>query len=312
MKKQIIQITAAALVTLLLLASLVGCIRLIEYPADTTGEEEEIAPDQTEPETLPDSETESSTDEISESEPTDRTEPPTPDVTDEPDTEPPTEVPTESPTEAPTEPPTEEPTEAPTEPETTPPEVGEKIKIYIDQGHNPTGAHNAGAEGNGLKEQDITYTVGVMLAELLHADGRFEVCLSRPTVETVLGSTNNESLAARADGANAWGADYFISIHANSHTTSTAHGIEAFAYSSAGEGYTLGGKIVNALVDSTGLESRGMKTRTDLYVLKHTAMPAVLVELGFISNPTEAALMGSKPELFAQGIYNGIVAYFQP
>ena len=65
------------------------------------------------------------------------------------------------------------------------------------------------------------------------------------------------------------------------------------------------------LVATTGLASRGMKTRTDLYVLKHTVMPAALVEIGFLTNPTDVALMGSNPALFAQGIYNGIVAYFQ-
>ena len=184
----------------------------------------------------------------------------------------------------------------------------EKIKIYIDQGHNPHTV-NTGAEGNGFKEQDITYAVGILLAELLCADERFEVCLSRPAADTVLGTTQSESLAARADGANGWGADYFISIHANAHTTSEAHGIEAFSYSKEVEGYPLGEKIVKALVESTGLESRGMKTRTDLYVLRNTVMPAVLVELGFITNPTEAAMMNDRPELFAKGIYDGIVAH---
>ena len=43
------------------------------------------------------------------------------------------------------------------------------IRIFIDQGHNPSGP-NTGAEGNGLIEQDITYTVGLYLAELLSAD----------------------------------------------------------------------------------------------------------------------------------------------
>ena len=88
------------------------------------------------------------------------------------------------------------------------------IKIFIDQGHNPSGP-NTGAEGFGLKEQDITYQVGKELAELLRADDRFEVRLSRNTPEERLGTSNTTSLAARVRAANAWPADYFISIHAN-------------------------------------------------------------------------------------------------
>jgi N-acetylmuramoyl-L-alanine amidase len=52
-----------------------------------------------------------------------------------------------------------------------------------------------------------------------------------------------------------------------------------------------------------------MFVRPGLYVLKKTNMPATLVEIGFISNPTEAALMRSNPGLFARGIYNGIVEF---
>ena len=68
------------------------------------------------------------------------------------------------------------------------------IKIYIDQGHNPSNP-NAGAEGNGLREQDINYEVGILTAQLLAADPNYEVRLSRPTPETSLGTTNAESLA---------------------------------------------------------------------------------------------------------------------
>ena len=77
------------------------------------------------------------------------------------------------------------------------------IKIFIDQGHNPSGP-NTGAEGFGLKEQDITYRVGKELAALLRADERFEVRLSRNTPEERLGTSNATSLAARVRAANAW------------------------------------------------------------------------------------------------------------
>ena len=94
------------------------------------------------------------------------------------------------------------------------------IKIYIAQGHNPNNP-NAGAEGSGFREQDLTYEIGQQTAALLAADPNFEVRLSRPTLETVLGSTNAESLAARVRDANTWGANYFISLHANASTIPT-------------------------------------------------------------------------------------------
>ncbi|MBR2721572.1 MAG: N-acetylmuramoyl-L-alanine amidase [Clostridia bacterium] len=183
------------------------------------------------------------------------------------------------------------------------------IKVYIDQGHNPQNP-NAGAEGNGLQEQNITYQVGQELAALLRANGNFEVRLSRPTPTTSLGSSNTTSLRARTADANAWGADIFISIHTNASSNPDATGVEAFAYSEPSPAFTLGEDIVAGISESTGLRNRGMKVRPGLYVLRKTAMPAVLVELGFISNPSDAALMDSRPDLFARGIYNGILEYY--
>ena len=101
-------------------------------------------------------------------------------------------------------------------------------KIYIDQGHNPENP-NAGAVGNGLREQDVTYRVGQDLAALLRRSGNWEVRLSRPTPETLLGTSNAPSLRARVDDANSWGADYFISIHTNASDNANASGVEAFA-----------------------------------------------------------------------------------
>ncbi len=183
------------------------------------------------------------------------------------------------------------------------------IKIYIDQGHNPE-APNGGAEGNGLREQDITYRVGIALAELLRANGSYEVRLSRPTATTSLGSSNTTSLRARVDDANAWGADYFISIHTNATTDPEVSGTEAFAYARDTAAFRLGKDIIEGITDITGLRDRGMKVRPGLYVLRKTAMPAVLVELGFITNPGDAALMNENPGLFARGIYNGILSFF--
>ena len=183
------------------------------------------------------------------------------------------------------------------------------IKIYIDQGHNPQNP-NAGAEGNGLREQDLTYEIGRLTAELLAADPRFEVRLSRPTAETVLGSSNAESLAARVNDANSWGADYFISLHANASTITSASGTEGYVYRGDSPAEDLSEDIVEGISEATGLADRGVFVRPSLYVLRRTQMPATLIELGFITNRGDAALMSEDPGLFAEGIYNGILEYF--
>ncbi len=182
------------------------------------------------------------------------------------------------------------------------------IKIYIDQGHNPQNP-NAGAEGNGLREQDIVYRIGIELAELLRANPNFEVRLSRPTPTSQLGSSNSESLRLRVNDANSWGADYFISLHTNASSLPAASGTEAFAYSEPSAAFSLGEDILRELSRITGLKNRGMKVRSGLYVLRKTQMPAVLVELGFITNAGDAALMNNSPALFARGIYEGILDY---
>ena len=184
------------------------------------------------------------------------------------------------------------------------------IKIYIDQGHNPRD-YNTGAEGNGFFEQDITYDIGVRLYDLLLANPEFTPRLSRPTPETVLGISNATSLTARVNDANSWGADVFISIHTNAATNPRASGSEALIYSRAlTVAFALATDILEELNLTTGLRNRGVIERPGLYVLRRTNMPAVLVEMGFISNPNDAELMAYSPQLFAEGIYRGILEYY--
>ena len=182
------------------------------------------------------------------------------------------------------------------------------IKIYIDQGHNPS-SPNAGAEGNGFVEQDITYEIGIRLYDLLRSNGNFDVRVSRPTPQTSLGNSNSSSLRIRVGEANAFGADYFISLHTNASTNSSVSGSEALVFSSPSVASMLGEDILLWLNRITGLRNRGIVNRPGLYVLRKTTMPAVLVEMGFISNASDAALMNNSPELFAEGIYNGILQY---
>ncbi len=183
------------------------------------------------------------------------------------------------------------------------------IKIYIDQGHNPVNP-NAGAEGFGLREQDIVFKIGTELARMLRENGNFEVRLSRPTPETQLGTSATTSLQARVNDANNWGADYFLSLHTNASVIESASGSEAFVYSSNSEAYNLAGNILYWLNQITGLQNRGITVRPGLFVLRRTNMPSVLLELGFITNYYDANLMNSQPELFAEGIYYGLLAYF--
>ena len=183
------------------------------------------------------------------------------------------------------------------------------IKIFIDQGHNPSGI-NTGAEGNGLREQDITYEVGRRLYNLLTQNPNFEARLSRPTPQTILGTSNTTSLRERVYLANSWPADYFLSIHTNGSTNPALNGTEVYVYREDSPAYFLALEIQNAIVNRMGTQDRGVKTNPSLYVLRNTDMPAALIELAFISNPTDAQKLESDPQGFATAIYQGLLSFF--
>lgn len=182
------------------------------------------------------------------------------------------------------------------------------IKIYIDQGHNPSGI-NAGAEGFGVREQDITYQVGQYLYNILSQDDRFEAKLSRPTPETSLGYNNTSSLRERVTQANEWPANYFISIHANASTNPMQNGSEVYVAASYTASWYLAMDVLSEIVRRTGTKYNGVIINPGLYVLRNTTMPAILVELGYITNYEDNQKMVNNGYQFAYGIYVGLLNY---
>lgn len=147
---------------------------------------------------------------------------------------------------------------------------------------------DSGAIGeNGTIEADINLIVSRGVYELLSP--YLQIKLTRED-DNSLGETIAEDLDQRAYVANKWQANLFVSIHCNSAADRTAHGFEVFCYKKGGEAEKLAQSIHDKCIEYLGLTDRGVK-EANFAVLRETNMPAVLVELAFISNPTEEGLL---------------------
>lgn len=151
-------------------------------------------------------------------------------------------------------------------------------KIFIDAGHNYSN-FNTGAVGNGMREQDITFEVAKELGEILQSVG-FETMLSRPTLQTNLGHDNNSSVNARWQMSNAWGADYFISLHVNA---AGGTGAESFYWDVLAEEFSR--TVLETYCREMGLRNRRNVLTSQWGVIRNTDCPAILFELAFIDSP---------------------------
>lgn len=182
-----------------------------------------------------------------------------------------------------------------------------KPKIFIDAGHNYS-KYDTGAQGNGLKEQNVTFEIGIRLKKLL-SDVGFNVKISRETKETNLGTTLNSSLAKRVSLAESFKADYFISLHCNAAEAKSANGTETYIYSNSSKSKPLAALINNNICKDLGTFNRGVKENPSLYVLRKTSMPSMLVETGFITNAKDAEKL-KKYDAYAKSICESICGYF--
>lgn len=185
-------------------------------------------------------------------------------------------------------------------------------RIVLDPGH---GGSDSGAHGpHGLLEKDVTLAISRKVQEILTDSGAI-VTMTRNTDVDVYGplASDRNELQARVDvGKRNPGNEIFVSIHCDAFTSPTAHGTSTFYYQTSFRGQLLAQCIQDEVVAATGLTGRGAKT-ANFYVLKHSPMPATLVETAFISNYHEEALLGD-PDFqatLAEAICKGISQYFR-
>ena len=183
--------------------------------------------------------------------------------------------------------------------------------IVLDPGH---GGSDSGAVGpSGAREKDVALQVAQKVQRLLEGAGA-HVVMTRTTDRDVYGAnaSSGQELQARVDVGNyAPGADLFLSIHCNAFSNPEANGTETYSYYGAAEGGRLAALLQEELVRAGGLRNRGAK-EANFYVLKHSNMPASLVELAFISNEREEALLTSAEfqDKMAFAIAKGLSRFF--
>jgi N-acetylmuramoyl-L-alanine amidase len=201
--------------------------------------------------------------------------------------------------------------------------------VFIDPGHG--GVYNQ-AQANGLIEKNVNLWLSLELRSQLQTAG-FDVGMTRTTdvalttrdLNTwhwdaargiwrfykdgkVMGDPPTDDLQARCNAANNAGADVYVSIHMNGSTSTGARGTETWSAPDDELGNSLSRYVQQAMIQETGMVNRGSK-EIDFYVLKWTNMPAILIEGGFITNPTDASLL--RTQAFRARMAKGIVTGLQ-
>ena len=233
---------------------------------------------------------------------------------------------------APTPEPTPTPTPEPT-PEPTPtPLPLEGAVICVDPGHCVTPEtgkghrelvsplsdetkplYTTGTAGANLTEEKLNLSVGLQLRDALEALGA-EVVMTREVSEITLGGIDRCKIAQEA------GADVHISIHANGWTDPDYNGAMVLVPygdllgtpSIVEESARLGELMIKAVCEHTGAKNLGTVQRSDLTAFNFSTIPCVFIEMGFMTNPREDALMET-PEYQAKivdGMVESLLAWY--
>lgn len=188
--------------------------------------------------------------------------------------------------------------------------------IVIDPGHG--GPDGGAVSQQGLVEKDITLSISLYLRDYLQEAGAL-VMMTRETDSDLahpetkkLARRKTEDLMKRIRMTKEKKADALISIHLNSFPSSKWSGAQTFYNPAREENKKLATLIQTELIRNLENTDRLAKQKGDIYILKESPIPTVLVEVGFLSNPQEAALLGNESyqKKVAASIYYGIVSYY--
>lgn len=179
------------------------------------------------------------------------------------------------------------------------------MKVAIDPGHGMSNASSGVFDPGAVKrvgnvtfaEADIVLRYGHTLKRLFEQNG-IEVFMTRTS------SADPAPVGDRARRATAAGCTHFVSLHLNAHNTAQANGVEV-QFRSIQKDKPLADAIQRRLLQITGLNNHHNDQRLDLAVLTFAPGPAVLIELGFITNETDRnfLLEGRNRDAICQGIF---------
>ncbi len=174
-----------------------------------------------------------------------------------------------------------------------------KKRIVIDAGHGGT---DVGATGGGIYEKNITLDVSEKVEAILKQRG-YQVKMTRPDDKFV-------SLQDRVTISENYNPDIFVSIHVNSSVRPEITGVETHYYHQYS--MSLAQTVHSAFASAVQSPNRGL-FKSKFYVINHTTCPAILVEIGFISNANERAQLISekRKQATAKSIADGIDNYFK-
>lgn len=172
-------------------------------------------------------------------------------------------------------------------------------RIVVDAGH---GGKDNGANRNGINEKDLNLSLALLLRDALTAKG-FKVYMTRNT-DVFLPLPQITAITNQVHP------DLFISIHHNASVNTAQHGIETYYFTP--QSIALARKVHSREINGVGERDGGMK-QARFYVIHHTDVPAILCEVGYVSNPDELnSLQGMERKLkTARSIADGVVDYLQ-
>ncbi|MBP2651732.1 MAG: cwlD 2 [Firmicutes bacterium] len=180
--------------------------------------------------------------------------------------------------------------------------------VVLDPGH---GGIYTGAINYGFRESDINLSVALKLRKKLARLGATVIMTRKRDVSLApAGSTLDADLQARVDVAKTSDADIFVSLHVDDVPNINLLGPTSYFPKgrSSGLAYAIQTSLVNGIICTV---DNGVSP-ADFYVLVHNDMPAALIELGYLSNPSEALCLmdNTYQNLIANSILNGIINYF--
>lgn len=171
------------------------------------------------------------------------------------------------------------------------------MKIAIDVGH----AAGTGARGNGLEEHAVVADIAAALADKLAAHGHECHVIDFPEKD------NKSDLVATVKEINRIAPDFSISLHCDASDNPAARGAHVCYVSAAGR--RLAEVVASELCALLPGRAEQVVRRGDLYVLKHTVCPAVLIECGFITHQYDCYIASQRPEAVADAVAQGVEDY---